>query len=76
MVRVGSCFDIAAAESFFAALEQEVLSRLHFTTQAQAGAVVLDWRHNFYNTQRWQSTAAQIAPAEFEKITADEPAAA
>ena len=36
MGSVGSCFDNAAAESFFATLEHEVLSRHHFTTKAQA----------------------------------------
>jgi transposase InsO family protein len=34
--RVGSCFDNAAAESFFSTLEHEVLSRHHFTTKAES----------------------------------------
>jgi putative transposase len=76
MGRVGSCFDNAAAESFFSTLEHEVLSRHHFTTKAQARAVVLDWCHNFYNTRRRHSSTAMLAPAAFEKITADQPAAA
>jgi putative transposase len=76
MGRVGSCFDNAAAESFFSTLEHEVLSRHHFTTKAQARAVVLDWCHEFYNTRRRHSSAALLPPAEFEKITADQPAAA
>jgi len=76
MGRVGSCFDNAAAESFFSTLEHEVLSRHHFTTKTQAKAVVLDWCHNFYNTRRRHSSAALLTPAEFEKITADQPAAA
>ena len=76
MGRVGSCFDNAAAESFFSTLEHEVLSRHHFSTKAQARAVVLDWCHNFYNTRRRHSSTAMLAPAEFEKITADQPAAA
>jgi putative transposase len=76
MGRVGSCFDNAAAESFFSTLQHEVLSRHHFTTKAQARTVVLDWCHNFYNTRRRHSSAALLAPAEFEKITADQPAAA
>ena len=42
MGRVGSCFDNAAAESFFSTLEHEVLSRHHFTTKAEARTVVLD----------------------------------
>jgi transposase InsO family protein len=76
MGRVGSCFDNAAAESFFSTLEHEVLSRHTFATKAEARAVVLAWCHQFYNTRRRHSSAAMLAPAEFEKITADQPAAA
>lgn len=49
MRRVGSCFDNAAAEAFFSTLEHEVLSRHHFTTRAQARAVVVAWCLDFYN---------------------------
>ena len=76
MGRVGSCFDNAAAESFFSTLEHEVLSRHHFTTKAQARAVVLAWCHEFYNTQRRHSSAALMSPIEYEKIAVDQPAAA
>lgn len=76
MGRVGSCFDNAAAESFFSTLEHEVLSRHTFTTKAQAREVIKKWCHEFYNTRRRHSSATLLAPAEFEKITADQPAAA
>jgi transposase InsO family protein len=76
MGRVGSCFDNAAAESFFSTLEHEVLSRHTFTTKAEARKIVLAWCHEFYNTRRRHSSAAFLSPAEFEKITADQPAAA
>ena len=76
MGRVGSCFDNAAAESFFSTLEHEVLSRHTFTTKAQAREVVGHWCREFYNTRRRHSSASLLAPAEFEKITADQPAAA
>ncbi len=52
MGRVGSCFDNAAAESFFCTLEWEVLSRHHFTTREQARQVVTAWAHDFYNHRR------------------------
>jgi transposase InsO family protein len=76
MGRVGSCFDNAAAESFFSTLEHEVLSRHHFSTRAQARAVVTAWCHEFYNTRRRHSAAALMSPTEYEKIAADQPAAA
>jgi len=76
MGRVGSCFDNAAAESFFSTLEHEVLSRHHFTTKAQARTVVLAWCHEFYNTRRRHSSAALMSPDDYEKIAVDQPAAA
>ena len=76
MGRVGSCFDNAAAESFFSTLEHEVLSRHHFTTRAEARAVVLAWCHEFYNVKRRHSSAALMSPVEFEKIAVIQPDAA
>jgi transposase InsO family protein len=66
MGRVGSCFDNAAAESFFSTLEHEVLSRHHFTTRAQARRVVLAWCHEFYNVRRRHSSAGMMSPEAFE----------
>ena len=76
MGRVGSCFDNAAAESFFSTMEHEVLSRHTFETKAQAREVIRRWCHEFYNTRRRHSSASLLPPAEFEKITVDQPAAA
>jgi len=70
MGRVGSCFDNAAAESFFSTLEHEVLARHHFTTKAQARTVVLAWCHEFYNTARRHSSAAMMTPAAYEHAAA------
>jgi transposase InsO family protein len=66
MGRVGSCFDNAAAESFFSTLEHEVLSRHHFKTKAQARAVVVSWCHEFYNAQRRHSSAGMLSPINYE----------
>jgi len=73
MGRVGSCFDNAAAESFFSTLEHEVLSRHHFTTKAEARSIVLPWCHEFYNTRRRHSSAKMMAPIDYEH-TAAQPA--
>lgn len=76
MGRVGSCFDNAAAEAFFSTLEHEVLSRHHFTTKAQARQVVVAWCQDFYNTRRRHSSAALMPPNQYERLAADQPAAA
>ncbi|GAA4491086.1 hypothetical protein GCM10023094_55350 [Rhodococcus olei] len=76
MGRVGSCFDNAAAEAFFSTLEHEVLSRHHFTTRDQARQVVVGWCLDFYNTRRRHSAAGLQSPADYERIAADQPAAA
>jgi putative transposase len=74
MGRVGSCFDIAA-ESFFSTLEHEVLPdtrsppRPKPESSCSRGAMS-------YNTRRRHGNATLLAPVEFEKITADQPAAA
>jgi transposase InsO family protein len=49
MGRTGSCFDNAAAESFFSTLEHEVLSRHHFTSRDDAQRVIVVWIVDFYN---------------------------
>jgi transposase InsO family protein len=66
MGRVGSCFDNAASEAFFSTLEHEVLSRHHFTTKAQARAVITTWCYEFYNTKRRHSSAGLLPPVEYE----------
>lgn len=75
MGRVGSCFDNAASEAFFSTLEHEVLSRHHFRTRAEARAVVVPWCQDFYNVKR-HSSAALLAPDEYERIAAIRPDAA
>ena len=69
MGRVGSCFDNAAAESFFSSLEWEVLSRNVFDTRRQAHDSVVDWAYTFYNHHRRHTAANGLPPAEFEART-------
>ncbi|SDU79473.1 Transposase InsO and inactivated derivatives [Jiangella alkaliphila] len=66
MGRVGSCFDNAAAESFFSTLEHEVLSRHHFTTRDEAKRVIIDWVVDFYNCRRRHSSCGMKSPIDYE----------
>lgn len=66
MGRVGSCFDNAAAESFFSTLEWEVLSRHHFSTRAEAREVITRWVCDFYNKARRHSSCGMKSPIDYE----------
>jgi transposase InsO family protein len=72
MGRVGSCFDNAAAESFFSTLEWEVLSRHTFATREQARQVISAWVEEFYNPIRRHSTLALRSPIAHEHAMAAE----
>jgi putative transposase len=66
MGRVGSCFDNAAAESFFSTLEWEVLSRHHFSTRDEAREVITRWVCDFYNKARRHSSCGMKSPIDYE----------
>jgi len=66
MGRVGSCFDNAAAESFFSTLEWEALSRHHFSTRDEAREVITLWVCDFYNKARRHSSCGMKSPIDYE----------
>ena len=68
----GDCFDNAAAESFFATLEKDLLRRQSFPTRQEARTAVFDYIEAFYNPIRLHSTLGYLSPAEYEKITKEE----
>jgi putative transposase len=70
MGRTGSCFDNAAAESFFSTLEHEVLSRNHFKTRQEAQETIVEWVVNFYNRQRRHSSCGMQSPIDYETTAA------
>lgn len=62
MGRVGSCYDNAVAESFFAALKAEIGTRV-WATRTQARQDVFAYI-NYYNSQRLHSTNGLRTPRE------------
>jgi len=69
MGRVGSCFDNAAAESFFASYKRETVTTLErgrFADEAEARRETFRWIA-FYNHRRRHSRAGQLAPATYEE---------
>jgi putative transposase len=69
MGRAGSCFDNAAAESWFSTLEWELFRKRHFDTKQDARREVarfIDW----YNRVRRHSSCEMKPPITFEAILA------
>jgi putative transposase len=70
MGAVGSCFDNAVAETFFATLTKELL--LHdapkggWATRAELRSAIFEYIEGFYNSTRLHSTLGMRSPAEFE----------
>jgi putative transposase len=62
--RTGVCWDNAAAESFFAALKNEMYYRHTWPTQARARLAVADYIEVFYNRKRLHSTLGYRTPIE------------
>lgn len=71
MGRTGSCFDNAAAESFFSTLEHEVLSRHHFRTRDEAQQTIVTWIVEFYNCRRRHSSCGMQSPIDYETTAAE-----
>jgi putative transposase len=65
--RTGVCWDNAAAESFFAALKNEMYHRQAFPTRARARFAVAEYIEVFYNRKRLHSTLGYRTP--FDALT-------
>jgi putative transposase len=62
--RTGVCWDNAAAESFFATLENEMYHRQRFDNRAKARFAVAEYIEIFYNRKRLHSSLGYRTPAE------------
>ena len=62
--RTGVCWDNAVAESFFAALKNEMYYRQAWPTQARARLAVAEYIEVFYNRKRLHSTLGYRTPYE------------
>ncbi len=63
--RIGSSQDNAVAESFWATLKRELVSRYRFATRAEARRAIVAWIHH-YNARRRHSTLGNVSPLEWE----------
>ncbi len=68
MGRVGSAFDNAMAESVFATLKTELVSRRAWPTRHELEMEVFSYIEGFYNTRRRHSKLNNLSPVDFEKM--------
>jgi putative transposase len=66
MGTVGDAHDNAMAESFFALLDSELLSRRIFKTRSYASMALFTYIEAWYNRTRRRSALGQISPLTFE----------
>lgn len=66
MGRVGSAYDNAMCESFFATLECELLDRETFRTRSEAKLAIFDWIEVFYNRWRRHTSIGSKSPCDYE----------
>ena len=64
--RPGTCWDNAAAESFFATLKTELLHRAAWPTRQAARSAIFHYLEGFYNRYRRHSTLGYRSPVHFE----------
>jgi len=62
----GSCLDNAAAESWFASLNVELVDRCRYRTRADTRASIFAWIHHD-NRRRLHSTLGYLLPIEWEQ---------
>lgn len=66
MGHVGSAYDNAIAETFFATLKKELIHRRSWPTKAELRPEVFDFIEGFYNRKRRHGYLGWLSPAEFE----------
>ncbi len=67
--RLGTCWDNAVAESFFATLKNELIYRHVWSTRRHAELAVFEFIAGWYNQHRRHSTLGYCSPAEVERRT-------
>lgn len=68
MGRVGAAGDNAAAESFFALVQKNVLNRQRWATRDELRLAIIIWIERTYHRRRRQRRLGKLTPIEFETI--------
>jgi putative transposase len=68
MGAVGTAYDNAVAESFFATFKKDLIHRHTWSTRDRLRLAIFDYIETFYNRRRRHSTLGQLSPAAFEEM--------
>ena len=71
MGSVGDCYDNAAAESFFATLQTELLDRRSWPTRKMLASAIFEYLEAWYNPRRRHSALGYLSPVAFEAADAE-----
>ena len=63
---IGSCFDNAVAESFFATIKKELIYTRPWVGLNDLKAGIIEWIEHHYNTKRRHSYLGYLTPSEYE----------
>ena len=66
MGAVGSCFDNAMVEAFWARMQVELLNRRRWKTRIELASALHDYIEHFHNARRRHSALGMRTPAEVE----------
>ena len=68
MGHVGAAGDIAAMESFFSLLQNNVLNRRRWQTREELRIAIVTWNERTYHRRRRKDALGRLTPIEFETI--------
>jgi putative transposase len=68
MSRKGDCWDNAVAESFFATLKRELVSKCYWLNLKAARMAIHEYIEVFYNRRRKHSTNGNLSPVDYEML--------
>jgi putative transposase len=68
MGRVGSAYDNAMMESFFATLQRELLDRHRWATRKELASAIFEWIEAWYNPRRRHTSIGNLSPIDYERL--------
>jgi putative transposase len=68
MGRVGSAYDNAMMESFFATLQRELFDRRRWQTRKELALAIFEWIEAWYNPHRRHTAIGSLSPVAYERL--------